>query len=59
MMVGGPMTWGGCRRRKTWQGRKRGMESDAAKAVARSGDSSGGLSKESERERVRKVNGKR
>ena len=53
------MTWGGCRRRKTWQGRKRGMESVAAKAVARSGDSSGGLSKESERKRVKKVNGKR
>ena len=35
------------------------MESDAAKAAARSGDNSSGLSKESERERVKKVNGKR
>ena len=58
------MMWGGCWRglRKTCQGRRHGVENDAAKAAARSGDFSGGLRKESdglkkrerERERGRK-----
>lgn len=54
--------WGGCRHgwRKTCQGQRHGVENDAAKAVARSGDISSGLRKESDglRERERgEING--